>query len=180
MSKLMSNVSTSGRLLHWWTSCSMFCTHMWKIRHFKNRHDGWSIFQAYTLLFKIYSFHGTWSAFAAKRSLWSSMNATQAKHSQWYQPLAQMQERNIQAQSKHEKNISTKTWHGYTSTREWSTFCQKLVKISIYFKRGYLTTHISQIFQEHSLTSAFLHTYDQYLTNSQRDSNKAYDRSSSS
>jgi hypothetical protein len=49
---------------------------MWNIRHFKHRQDGWSIFQAYTLLFKINSFHGTWSAFAAKRSLCSSMNAT--------------------------------------------------------------------------------------------------------
>jgi hypothetical protein len=76
MLKLMSHVSTSGRLLHWWTSCNMFCTHVWKIRHFKNKHDGGSIFQAYTLLFKINSFHGTWSAFAAKRSLCSSMNAT--------------------------------------------------------------------------------------------------------
>jgi hypothetical protein len=76
MLKLMSHVSTSGRLLHWWTSCNMFCTHVCKIRHFKHKHDGWSIFQAYTLLFKINSFHGTWSAFAGKTSLCSSMNAT--------------------------------------------------------------------------------------------------------
>jgi hypothetical protein len=76
MLKLTSHVSTSGSLLHWWTSCNMFCTHVYKIRHFKHKHDRWSIFQAYTLLFKVNSFHGTWSAFAAKRSLCSPMNAT--------------------------------------------------------------------------------------------------------
>jgi hypothetical protein len=96
------------------------------------------------------------------------------------QPLAQMQEKDIQAQSKHRKHIYTKTWHGYTTTHEWSTFHQKLVRISIHFKKGYLTTHVSQIFQEHSLATLFLHTYDQYLTNSQTDSKKTYERSSSS
>jgi hypothetical protein len=45
-----SHVSTSGRLLHWWTSCNMFGTHVWKIRHFKHKHDWWSIFQANTVV----------------------------------------------------------------------------------------------------------------------------------
>jgi hypothetical protein len=103
----------------------MFCTHVWKIRHFKHKHDGWSIFQAYTLFSRLIHFMVHEVPLREKEA---HAPPWMAKHSQWYRPLAQMLERNIQAQSKHYY-----TWVEHISSN--------LVKISFWFKKA-ISEHI--------------------------------------
>jgi hypothetical protein len=70
MSNPPSHVSTSGyETSHWWTSCAGLAPKIWNLKHlwhvnifFKHMH---LTYQNHDLQIK----HGTWSAFAAKRSL---------------------------------------------------------------------------------------------------------------